>query len=231
MTALFAGFALGLMGSLHCIGMCGPLALMVPGNAERGWFTNALLYNGGRILTYATIGLLFGWLGRGLQLSGLQQALSIAAGVLMLLLVAVPRLDASLKRSIPVPQHLLSKYIARMVHRRDGLGVLGLGLLNGFLPCGLVYVALIGALTMANAAQGAFFMALFGLGTVPALLSLRLLGNVVPANLRVRSRKALPILMVVMGLVFVLRGSGLDIPYLSPVIGQVVGAQGHCASP
>ena len=230
MTALLAGLLLGLMGSLHCIGMCGPLALMVPGNTQnRSWVVNAMLYNGGRVLTYATIGALFGLLGKGLQLAGLQQIVSIAAGIMMLLLVALPRAEVLVKKHMPLPQRTLSKYLGKMVHRRDGFGVLGLGLLNGFLPCGLVYVALMGSLTMQSAAQGATLMALFGLGTIPALLSLRLLGNVVPAALRSRTRKALPVLLVLMGVVFILRGSGLDIPYLSPVIGQVVSASGHCA--
>ena len=85
--------ALGLLGSFHCVGMCGPLALSLPinSNSSLAKFFGALLYNCGRVVTYSFFGLIFGIIGRSVALFGFQQWLSVIAGVLIILLVIMPK--------------------------------------------------------------------------------------------------------------------------------------------
>lgn len=216
-TAILLGF----MGSLHCLGMCGPIAFMLPVNRSNR-LKGALqigVYHLGRLLAYSTIGLLFGTLGKGLTLFGMQQKLSVGIGILMVLSVILPlkrapgqRLLKPFYRLVSVVKGRLAKELAR--HSTDTF--LTIGFLNGFLPCGLVYMAVLGALAMGNAFEGSLFMALFGLGTVPLMTSAVYLGNFAKSSVKVRIRQLVPVLLVLIGILFILRGLGLAIPFLSP---------------
>ena len=227
MSAIAASaFALGLFSSLHCIGMCGPIALAVP-SARLGWAgrtADALLLNAGRIATYALLGLLFGTFGRGLRLAGLQQGISIALGALILAGLLFPAvikgqaLTGQLAKWTAAPR----REMARTLGRTSPAGLWSTGMLNGLLPCGLVYLALAGSLVQEAAWQGAAFMAAFGLGTVPALLAVRLGTARLSLARRALVRKASPFLVAGIGILFVLRGMGLGIPYLSPALHEVV---------
>jgi len=216
-------FLLGLVGSLHCAGMCGPIAVALPLNNE-SWFTRitgGLLYNTGRTITYAFLGAVLGLAGMGLSLGGLQQWASILLGIAMILAILVPRLGAVSK-----PVYRLSDFIAGILKKpfsslfrtKTYRSLFVIGLLNGFLPCGLVYIALAGALVMSHAAGGALYMALFGLGTAPMLLVISLAGNILSQKLRARLSKVIPVFIVMLGIIFILRGLNLGIPYLSPKI-------------
>jgi uncharacterized protein len=220
---LWAGFLFGLLGSFHCVGMCGAIALALPGPAAGAgrlrYVGGRVLYNLGRATTYATLGAGAGLLGQGLRLAGVQRGLSIASGVLILLLVAVPerhtaRLAGLLGFSRPLAW--VKSTLGRLFQQSSGPALFATGLLNGLLPCGLVYLALAGALSAPGVAGAAAYMALFGLGTLPLMLGLSLSGQLVPLVWRGRMRQAVPYAASVLAVLFIVRGLGLGIPYLSP---------------
>ncbi len=217
---LTTALILGALGSLHCIGMCGPIAFMLPLNRQdriRGGLQLGL-YHGGRLLAYGLIGFVFGLIGKGLYLFGFQQNLSIILGIVMILLVLIPaKTFRKWKPAAPV-YRLLSKLQSAMGAKlREGNpdAFLSIGFLNGFLPCGLVYMALVGAMAMASAPMGALYMMVFGLGTVPLMSGTALMGKVFKTRLPA-VRKWIPVFVVLIGLLFILRGMGLGIPYVSP---------------
>lgn len=233
MTAyLGPALLLGLLSSAHCVGMCGPIALAVPSvrHTWSGRSMDALLLNGGRVLTYALLGALFGTFGRGLHLAGLQQATSIGMGVLMLAAVLLPALfrkDMFAAAAIGGLGRLRSA-LARNLRRTAPEALLLTGMLNGLLPCGMVYFAVAGALVQDGALNGALFMAAFGLGTWPAMLAVRLGGGLITGAWRNGMRKAAPYVFALLGVLFILRGLNLGIPYVSPVLYEVPVGQQEC---
>ncbi|AHJ95353.1 sulfite exporter TauE/SafE family protein [Hymenobacter swuensis] len=226
---LWAGFLFGLLGSFHCVGMCGAIALALPGptGASSGrYLAGRALYNLGRVTTYASLGALAGLVGHGLRLAGVQQPLSIVSGVLILLLVLVPerftsRLAAGLGLSRPLAW-VRTTLVELFQHPSAG-ALYATGLLNGLLPCGLVYLALAGALSASGVAGAAAYMACFGLGTLPLMLGLSLSGRLVPLAWRARMRQAVPYTAALLAVLFIVRGLGLGIPYLSPQLSAAVG--------
>lgn len=233
MNALWlSALALGAAGSAHCIGMCGPIALAVPsmgpGHGARVWST--VLLNGGRLLTYALLGLAFGAFGQGLRLAGLQQGVSIAAGVILLVVAFVPSLAerSTLPGRVGLWLSRLRGMLARHLRRNSPEAIWMSGMLNGLLPCGLVYTAALGAATTGSATDGAVLMLLFGVGTVPALVAVRLGGSLLSGTWRGRLRRAAPVFIGVMGVLLILRGSRLDIPYVSPSVPMAAHAINDC---
>src|SRR5690606_14751460 len=169
-----SALVLGLLGSLHCLGMCGPIAFMLPLDREHVLKKSAQLslYHLGRLIAYGCIGLAFGFLGKGLALFGFQQKLSIGIGILMILLVLFPGTLVQERRLLRPLHRVLGKLrtaLGETLGKRTPDAFLALGFLNGFLPCGLVYMALLGALALAAPVQGGLYMMLFGLGTVPMM--------------------------------------------------------------
>lgn len=221
MLQALTALGIGLMGSLHCVGMCGPLALALP-RAQKDRLTflsGRILYNSGRVVTYAGMGAVFGLLGQSLLLAGWQRGLSIAAGVLILAYVAAHALgrgrwnvEAAALRVLAPVQRLLGRLLK--TPRIGSLFVVGL--LNGLLPCGLVYVALAGAAATGSALGGAQFMAFFGIGTMPLMLAVSLVGPSLHGALRGRFQRAIPLALSVLAVMFILRGLELGIPYVSP---------------
>ncbi|MBF9239311.1 sulfite exporter TauE/SafE family protein [Hymenobacter sp. BT683] len=224
---LLAGFLFGLLGSFHCVGMCGAIALALPGGVDKAtsplrYAGGRLLYNLGRVTTYATLGAAAGLVGQGLRLAGVQQGLSIASGVLILLLVAVPeRYTSRLASALGLNQPLawVKTTLGRLFQRPALSALYATGVLNGLLPCGLVYLALAGALSAPGVAGAAAYMACFGLGTLPLMFGLSLSGRLVPLFWRTRMRQAVPYAASVLAVLFIVRGLGLGIPYLSPQLG------------
>lgn len=220
---LVSGFLVGIMGSVHCAGMCGPIALALPTGGKTGWplLAGRLTYNGGRIVTYALLGLLVGAVGRGIALLGYQQALSIVLGVLLILTSLAP---AAARRFLPrVPgadavQRRVSDALGALFRRRSVASLFLVGVLNGFLPCGFVVAALAGAATTGSESGGALFMTGFGAGTVPIMLGLSLAGYRLPHAFRTKLMAMLPWFGVVLGVLLIVRGLGLGIPYLSPAV-------------
>lgn len=213
----WTAFVLGMVGSLHCAGMCGPLALALPpsGNSTAGFVLGRLGYNLGRIVTYCALGLFFGAVGGTLLLAGMQRWVSIGLGMALLAgLFASRRL--ALRRPVTALVNQLKSRMSSLLRRRSLASAALLGLLNGFLPCGMVYVACAGAAATGGLVPGLGYMAAFGTGTVPMMLSIGLSGRLVPIPLRLKLSKAIPLSVFLLGTLLILRGLSLDIPYLSP---------------
>lgn len=233
-AAIVAGFTIGILGSLHCVGMCGPLALSIPfqsDNKALKWI-GVLSYNFGRIISYAFLGLLLGFVGSKITLFGWQQTLSLILGVLLLLgaLAAFFR-----KRFLRVPilhklwNKAFSKTFGKLMKKKTIGAFLVLGILNGFLPCGLVYVAITGALATGDLWSSTLFMAAFGFATLPSMVTVSYLGTLLKTNLQRLFFKLSPIVIGLMAILLILRGSGLNIPYLSPKM--MADEKVECCSP
>jgi len=232
---IISGFIIGLVGSLHCIGMCGPIALALPivGNTKAKLIISRLLYNFGRILTYTFFGFIFGLIGDRIKLFGLQQGASILLGSLILLRLLIPQ-KYSFTR-IRFLQNALSKLkqeFSRMFGKNSMKSLLVIGILNGFLPCGFVYVGIAGAIAAGGVFEGAAFMALFGLGTLPIMFSASLFSSVLSFKTRLNFRKAVPVFSFLLGILFILRGLNLGIPYISPKMSSLqTSAEIDCCTP
>jgi sulfite exporter TauE/SafE len=222
---LWSALIVGLAGSLHCIGMCGPIAVALPaGRTSRlRHVVGRIVYNAGRILTYAVLGLGAGLVGRTVHVSGYQQVISIILGVLILMAVILPSRFGALLTGAKLHARLfepLKQLWSRLFGRGSTGALFSVGLLNGFLPCGLVYVALAGAVTTGQPLEGALYMAVFGLGTFPVMLAVSLVGGFLGAGVRTKLHHLIPVGAVVLGMLFILRGMSLGIPFVSPKIDQ-----------
>ncbi len=212
---------LGLLGSFHCIGMCGPIAFMLPvdrTNKVKQLF-QITSYHLGRLFTYSLIGLLFGFLGKGFYFFGFQQQLSIAVGVSMILVIVLPKTFQKYNFSKSINKLIMKvkSALGQELRKKGNDTFFTIGFLNGFLPCGLVYMAVFGALATTNALSGSLYMFIFGLGTVPLMTAVVYLGNFTSGLVRKRIQKTIPYVVVIIGILFILRGLGLGIPYVSPV--------------
>ena len=221
MTFLLAAISLGFLGSFHCLGMCGPIALALPigklSNPKK--IAGVFLYNFGRVLTYATFGLIFGALGKTFALFGYQQLLSISLGVIILLGLFLPSSIFSKIKINSKIYNLLNKLktaLSQLFSREGKKSLFFIGLLNGLLPCGMVYMAIAGAVASSDLFKGALFMAFFGLGTVPMMFLIPFAGNQISISFRNKIRKAVPLMVGLMAVVLILRGLNLGIPYVSP---------------
>ncbi|MDN3673888.1 sulfite exporter TauE/SafE family protein [Flavobacterium branchiarum] len=218
---LYSAFIFGLISSFHCIGMCGPIAMMLPVDKQIGVkkVTQITVYHLGRLFAYGTIGLVFGLLGKGFFLAGIQQKISIVIGVIMIIVVLTPeRIFAQYNFSKPVYK-IISKIktnLGKHFRSKSYKSLFIIGVLNGFLPCGMVYVALFGAIAMQSAELGVLYMILFGLGTVPLMTCVVYFNSFISQSTRNKFQKAIPYVAVIIGVLFILRGLGLGIPYLSP---------------
>jgi sulfite exporter TauE/SafE len=216
-----SALTLGLLGSFHCVGMCGPIALAIPLKTD-SWLARifgGVLYNLGRAITYAVMGAVFGLLGRGLVMSGFQQWVSIVMGAIMILSVITPSIYKNRFNADKGVFSFVGKLkmsLGKLFAQRSYGSLLMIGLLNGLLPCGLVYFAIAGAIATGSSASGSLFMFIFGLGTLPMLLAISLLGNMITLELRKKITKLIPYAIVFIGVLFILRGLSLGIPYLSP---------------
>lgn len=231
-TVITGAGLLGLMSSAHCIGMCGPLAMSLPVHhlSRTGQLLSMLLYHLGRILTYSFLGLLFGMAGRGLYLAGFQQWFSIGTGILMLLLAV----HYFMGRSNGYPVWMQRWYqplqvvMGRLLKQKGLYSFLLLGMANGLLPCGMVYIAVIGAIGLGDPLQSAGFMMAFGLGTFPAMFLMSWFGIRIGMDVRMKFKRAVPFLIAAMGIILILRGMNLGIPFISPVLGNQLSPAASC---
>jgi sulfite exporter TauE/SafE len=221
MEILISAWLLGLMGSFHCVGMCGPIAIALPlhGNTIPIKIFGGFLYNLGRTVTYGIMGAIFGLIGKGLQLIGFQQFVSVVMGSVMIISVLFPALFLNrydLDKGLFSGVKKLKNSIGKMFSIRSFESLFFIGLLNGLLPCGLVYMAIAGAIAAGSVTLGTWYMILFGLGTIPMLLAISVAGNILSLQIRKKITKLIPVMVVIVGLFFILRGLNLGIPYLSP---------------
>ncbi len=221
MYALWPALTLGFLGSFHCVGMCGPIALALPLD-RTNWVTKvsgAIVYNLGRAFVYALLGGLFGLLGQSFVIAGYQQTLSITLGVAILIMVLLPSSFTNRFKVTSLIYSFIGKLKQRigLLFKKSSYSSLFLiGAFNGLLPCGLVYLGIAGAIATGNSLQGFAFMFVFGLGTLPAMLGLALASSSISLNFRNKINKAVPVFVVAMALLLILRGLNLGIPYVSP---------------
>ena len=216
-SALGLGFASG----FHCIGMCGPIALSLGLTKKQAtnYYLQNLTYQFGRIVTYSFLGAVLGIVGKGFQMAGFQQYLTIGVGILLILMAVFSFGGKDFASKIPFLSKFLLKVkmnLGKLLQKADYRSRFSTGILNGFLPCGMVYMALTASLASGGIWQSATFMALFGLGTLPFMFAIVLVGNLMTTAFRIKILKFFPVMMIVLGGLFILRGLELGIPYISP---------------
>ncbi|MFI5187258.1 MAG: sulfite exporter TauE/SafE family protein [Chitinophagales bacterium] len=219
---IIAGLTLGLIGSLHCVGMCGPLSLALPIQyLYKGQRIVAIIfYQIGRVITYSTLGLIFGLAGRRVYLAGFQQWFSIGMGILILFLLVQywlfrKRVQPGLFNKFYLA---IQKLMIKILKTRGMIPFLFFGIANGFLPCGMVYIALAGALVTTEVQHSILFMAMFGMGTMPAMFAVIFFGRFFSLRVRNSFRKIVPVFISAMAVILILRGMNLGIPFISPVL-------------
>lgn len=233
MELYIAALSLGLIGSFHCIGMCGPIAIALPLKTNN-WFSRifgGVLYNIGRAITYGLMGAFFGLVGKGFKLGGLQQWVSIIMGIIMILSVVFPVLFKNQSKLDGFVTNMvggLKKAFSKMFAIRTYYSLFIIGILNGFLPCGLVYMAIAGAIASGEVLNGTIYMIIFGLGTLPIMLSLSLISNIISVNFRNKIKRIIPIFIIIIGILFILRGLNLGIKYISPKLSKVNNTEMKC---
>lgn len=201
--------------------MCGPIAFSLGINTENkfGFTTKNLTYQFGRVVTYTTLGAILGLIGFGVSFAGMQQPLSIAVGILMILMAFLPKNLSNSNLGYKPFANLMLKLkhaLGKLIRKRNYSSLFFTGLLNGLLPCGAVYAALTASVAMGSVVGGATFMFFFGLGTIPLMYAAVIMGNVITLQTRQKILKFLPFLMIVLGILFILRGLDLGIPFISP---------------
>ena len=229
---LISALLLGVISSFHCVGMCGPLALALPVShlTRSKQILSVVLYNSGRVITYGTLGLLFGIAGRKLYLAGLQQWFSIIAGSIMLALAIHYFI-----RKRPVHPSLMNGFnqvvqkvmLACLQSKHIG-AYLFLGMANGLLPCGMVYLAIAGALSTTEIFDSVLFMTVAGMGTFPAMMLVGVLGLRADISFRQRIKRAMPMVISLVAVLLILRGMNLGIPYISPHLANNTTAEVSC---
>ena len=212
-TAIF----FGLLGSFHCLGMCGPIAFALPLRRDSIFHEVIGLsaYHTGRVLVYSILGLFTGLIASSLALFELQQVFSIVFGFSIILIVLFPRIfgKANFVNKAIVP---VQKKIGTFFKKQGITSLFSIGLLNGLLPCGLVYMAIAASLLSGSALGGIKYMVLFGLGTIPMMSIIALGGNRITSKLRFKIKRFIPYVLIFFGIIFILRGLNLGIPYISP---------------
>jgi uncharacterized protein len=211
----WSAFFFGLLGSFHCVGMCGPIALSVPGKT----LAAKLIYNVGRTITYIVMGGIVGFVGEGFSFFGWQQILSVGAGFTMLVIIIFTRykhFDLPTSGVFDKLWLFLKKKLAPLFTSKSSWAPFFVGLVNGLLPCGLVYAALFTAVSMGGIVESASYMALFGLGTIPLLLGITIFGDLLSPVLRSNFKKIIPYFLAIVAILLILRGLNLGIPMISP---------------
>lgn len=226
---VWTAFLLGFLGSFHCLGMCGPIALAMSAQDNSRFLTNKIIYNLGRTVTYTFLGLGVGALGLSLQLAGFQQWFSILTGATIILMAFFYKKSERWVSGAAGFSHLggkVKKSLGKYLKRGGWKAFFAGGLINGFLPCGMVYIALLASLALQAPLMGAMYMMAFGLGTIPLMLALMLSGKLFSMDVRRKFLRAMPYFAMIIGILFILRGSGLGIHYVSPQLQHFVyGAQ------
>lgn len=225
MSFILAAISLGFLGSFHCIGMCGPIALALPVHNKTKFekFTAILTYNFGRILTYSIFGLVFGVIGQSIALFGYQQKLSILVGLLILIGLLIPKKIINRSGALTKLYSGLNKLKAKIAEQFQKSGIrsfFSIGLLNGLLPCGLVYIAIAGSVATGTILKSMGFMAAFGFGTLPFMFAISSTSYLFSSKARSSMRRAVPVMVGIMAVLLILRGLNLGISYISPKISE-----------
>ena len=217
MTIFLAGLLLGVVSSVHCLGMCGPLVLSIGPRLDRTARTTQvarlLLYHGGRVATYTLLAIPAGLAGRMLWVQGLGRAVAIAAAIALIAAAmgmrglqtfgAVARLSASAAGRACAAA-------ARWRRSRPALGAVAAGAANGLLPCGMVYAAVVVAAASGTVANAFSTMVGFGVGTMPALVALSMSAASLPLGFRSRLQRLTPVVLLLAAALLLVRA--FDVP-------------------
>jgi len=220
-SLIISALGLGFASGFHCIGMCGPIALSMglTRYQQTNFYLQNITYQLGRIVTYSLLGAILGIVGEGFEMAGFQRILTIIIGILLIIMSLFSFGKRDFASKIPFINKILLKLkinLGAILQKSDYRSRFITGLLNGFLPCGMVYMALTASMVSGGVLQGAIFMGLFGLGTFPFMFAVVLFGNIMSHAFRIKILKIIPVFMVILGGLFVLRGMEIGIPYLSP---------------
>jgi sulfite exporter TauE/SafE len=224
---MLAPLLIGLAGSFHCVGMCGALMMAIPMDAgvKRVLFGRMLLYHSGRILMYVALGILFGILGQGFLLAGFQKGLAIFSGLLLIGLAIMSWRFEQLIVSLPgfgAFTQQLKKRLGNLLNQKGLSALFSMGMLNGLLPCGMVYAALAGAIAQTNGIGGGIFMGMFGLGTLPLLLVVIFAGKSMGHSMRLQLKWIQPVLLVLAGGLLLMRGLNLDLSAFNAAVPKAI---------
>lgn len=222
---LATAIAFGFLGSLHCLGMCAPLLWAIPENPEKRtrWWINKLIYNTGRIATYALLGLIIGLIGEGVSLVGWQQHISWITGVVLILGLALSIWGSRIRTFSSFSSlfnQKVKKGLSRTLASKTYGSQLMFGVFNGLLPCGLVYMALIASLSMTSIGGSMLYMVLFGIGTIPMMLGAAYFKKSIQSLKSISFNKLYPKIVLTIAILLIVRGMNLGIPYLSPKVGM-----------
>lgn len=220
-TMILSALGLGLASGFHCVGMCGPIALSLGLTGRQGmkFYLQNLTYQLGRAFSYSILGAALGLLGKGFSMAGFQGYLSIIAGILLIIMALFSFGQKDFAARIPALNHLLLRIkmnLGKLLRKADLKSRFFTGVLNGFLPCGAVYMGLTASLAAGGIWQGAAFMGLFGLGTIPLMFGVVLAGGLMSQTFRLKALKVIPVVMIILGGLFIVRGLEIGIPYISP---------------
>ncbi|MEP7195725.1 MAG: sulfite exporter TauE/SafE family protein [Saprospiraceae bacterium] len=216
---LFSGLTIGVIGSLHCIGMCGPLALSLPVHQLSSFqkYSAIGLYNFGRVISYGFMGVVFGIIGMSFSLFKIQQWLSVGAGLFILFVVLWHQFGyRKIKLFNRFSDKIKSLLIKNLNVNKNYYSYLNIGIINGFLPCGLVYVAIASAVATGSIPHAGLLMVGFGLGTLPLMASLMIFGNFISFNVKRQLNRLTPYFIMAVAMLLILRGLNLGIPIISP---------------
>jgi sulfite exporter TauE/SafE len=213
-TLYFSALTLGFLGSFHCAGMCGPIALMLPksSGSRAKVLTGRFIYNSGRAFTYIIIGLFFGMLGLAIAMRGFQRELSVLTGVIIAVTVILSagRKERTAAYTEPSRYTLtIRHYLKKLFSIKSRFSLFLIGALNGLLPCGFVYLAVAGAASTGSMAGGMLYMSLFGLGTFPIMMMLTLAANYAGLRFRKVFTKLSPLIALALALFLIYRGTDM----------------------
>ena len=222
-TLLTSALILGVISNLHCIGMCGPISMAIPFDRSSKLYLiiGIIQYNFGRILIYSIFGVIVGFIGLGIQFVGILQSLSIIAGFGIVLYAWRKILFTGAffdQFRITFIQRFTSRNMGKIIKSQSHFKFFLFGTLNGLLPCGMVYTALITSIIAGSPFNSGLTMLFFGIGTMPGMILITYFANQITNRFRGKINKVLPYLVTLIGLIIILRGLNLDIPYLSPKI-------------
>ena len=206
---LWSAFILGLAGSLHCVGMCGPIALLIPTGNGQQKNLSITLYHLGKLLTYTIIGALFGLIVAGLYNYNIQSTLTIISGILLLVFAFIPKvLNLVEKNGYKVFNGIIKfkNRLAKALNKNKTEYSFYIGFLNGFIPCAMVYSAAIVALSQKTFMNSIVFMIFFGLGTIPLLTVFYFTANRLKKSLTKYATNFRMVSFIIVGLFLVWRG-------------------------
>lgn len=209
---LSAGFILGLSGSLHCAGMCGPLCFILVGKDDKKNTLGLILYNVARILVYTLFGVLVGLLGQNLAFTSYFPYVVFSVAIILFWVGVFGLFKGNLLDRIPVSDKIMSllrRWFKPFFAKRNWAGYIGMGVFNALIPCGLLYTALLSSLSFDKVWASASFMFMFGLGTAPAMLSSQYIAKFIKNESFKWLKYAMPILLIIMSLFLIYRSQAM----------------------